>query len=187
MDLDALISQFGLIALFLGCFLEGESAAITGGVLAHGDLLPLWQVVIAIAAGAWCADNLIFFAGHRYRTHPRVIKLSQKRMLGRVLRHVGDHPYVVTALFRFVPGMRILAPLALAHTRVSYLSFAAITVVASSLWALFYATLGQAFAVLLARLYGELEQHEVIVIAGTLAAVGLLPLLIRYVRSRKGG
>ena len=55
MDLNALIAQFGLIALFLGCFLEGESAAITGGVLAHGGFLPLWQVVIAIAAG-WSAS-----------------------------------------------------------------------------------------------------------------------------------
>ncbi|TIT47170.1 MAG: DedA family protein, partial [Mesorhizobium sp.] len=37
------IEQYGLLAVFLGCVAEGESAAILGGFFAHQHVFVLWH------------------------------------------------------------------------------------------------------------------------------------------------
>ena len=42
-DLHQLVARYGLIAVFLGCVAEGESAAILGGFFAHQKVFVPWQ------------------------------------------------------------------------------------------------------------------------------------------------
>jgi len=58
-----LIEQYGLIAVFLGCVAEGESAAILGGFFAHQHLFVLWHTILAAALGAFAGDTLFFILG----------------------------------------------------------------------------------------------------------------------------
>ncbi len=46
-----LIERFGLIAVFLGCIAEGESAAILGGYFAHQGMFEAWKVFAAAFGG----------------------------------------------------------------------------------------------------------------------------------------
>ena len=54
-----LIEQYGLIAVFLGCVAEGESAALLGGFFAHQHVFVLWQAFLAAAIGAFVGDTLL--------------------------------------------------------------------------------------------------------------------------------
>ena len=71
MSIELLITRYGLAAVFLGAGIEGETMVVTGGLLAHGGLMPVTGVAIAAAAGSFVADQLFFAAGRRFRDHPR--------------------------------------------------------------------------------------------------------------------
>jgi membrane protein DedA with SNARE-associated domain len=48
-----LVERYGLIAVFVGCMAEGESAAILGGFFAHQQIFVSWQAWLAAFLGAF--------------------------------------------------------------------------------------------------------------------------------------
>ena len=54
--MEEFIATWGLLAIFLGTALEGETAALAGGLLAWRGVLVTWQVVIAAAIVDFVAD-----------------------------------------------------------------------------------------------------------------------------------
>ena len=67
------IAQYGLIAVFLGCLLEGETAALLGGFFAHQQAFALWQTVLAAFCGATLGDTGFFLLGRRFALAGRVV------------------------------------------------------------------------------------------------------------------
>jgi len=54
LDINALITQYGYLALFIGCIAEGETFTLLGGVAAHEGLLHYVGVVLAAMGGGIC-------------------------------------------------------------------------------------------------------------------------------------
>lgn len=181
---DQLVAQYGLVAVFLGCFLEGESIAVTAGVLAHRHLLVFPQVVAAVTLGAWCADVLFFWIGRRYRKSGRIIKLTQRRGIDRVLAVVAHGPKRFAAMFRFIPGMRILGPLVLAQSPISFAYYAVVTLSSSIIWALIYTTAGHFLGGVLVRLFGHGHRTDIILVIGTMLFVVGMIVTVLHLRRR---
>ncbi|WP_375403439.1 hypothetical protein [uncultured Sphingomonas sp.] len=59
MTLDPLVARYGLLALFLGAGIEGETTATLGGVFAHRGSFPL-PAAMAAAGGSFAADQILF-------------------------------------------------------------------------------------------------------------------------------
>lgn len=53
-------------AAFLGLVLPGETALITGGLLAFEGVWPLWLFVICSIVAAITGDSIGYFIGHKY-------------------------------------------------------------------------------------------------------------------------
>ena len=70
MTLELLIAKYGLLAVFLGAGIEGETMVILGGVFAHRHLMTYWEAAAAATAGSFIADQLFFFAGRHARRWP---------------------------------------------------------------------------------------------------------------------
>ncbi|MGO4843119.1 DedA family protein, partial [Rhizobiaceae sp. 2RAB30] len=73
-----LVERYGLIAVFLGCLAEGESAAILGGFFAHQHIFVTWHAFVAAFLGAFLGDTLFFLAGRRFADHPWVVRLRAR-------------------------------------------------------------------------------------------------------------
>ena len=174
--MDQFISTYGLVAVFLGVVLEGETVAVTGGIMAHRQLLVLWQVACAAIAGAFVTDLAVFLLGRRYRSHPRLQSVMARPAFRLALARLDRGPSLFAAAFRFIPGMRILGPLALAQSRITTLRFAALAGLAACIWGAFYVVAGQAMGHLLALVFGKAHRTEHVLIA---AAV-LIVLLAAY-------
>ena len=168
--IDQLVSDYGLIALFLGCFFEGESVAIAGGVLAHRHLLVLWQAIAVIAAGGFCSDMMYFLLGRLFRDHRWVQSFSRRPGVTRVLTAVARNPRRVAATFRFIPGARIITPLALAHSTITPATYFGITAVTAMVWATVFGLVGHGIGTALHLLFGATHTHYVLIAA----ALGLL-------------
>lgn len=187
MSLDAIISHYGLIALFVGCFFEGETVAIAGGVMAHRHLLVLWQVVAVVITAAFLADLTAFVVGRRFSDSLLVRRVLAKPAVAKVMARVAAHPRRFASMFRFIPGLRILGPVALAQSPLPVAVFAAHAAVSAVVWGALYTVVGHAVAEVLVRLFGE-DLHRVLLGAGVLLVLAVAGLWLwrRFVGGRDG-
>ncbi|MEO5620591.1 MAG: VTT domain-containing protein [Cypionkella sp.] len=186
MSLDALISHYGLIAIFVGCFFEGETAAIAGGVMAHRHLLVLWQVAAVVILAAFLADLTAFEVGRRFSGSRFVRKVLAKPAVAKVMLQVAEHPRKFASVFRFIPGLRILGPVALAQSSLPFAVFAAHALVSAVIWGWFYAVVGHAVAAVLVRIFGE-DRQLILLIAGVLLVLGTAGYWLWRRFGRQGG
>ena len=61
--IHTLIEQYGLIAVFIACVAEGETAAILAGFFAHRGYMSFAAVVAVATFGAFCGDQFWFWLG----------------------------------------------------------------------------------------------------------------------------
>ena len=160
MSIELLITRYGLAAVFLGAGIEGETMVVTGGVLAHDGLLPVAGVAIAAAAGSFVADQGFFAFGRHFRDHPRVRRAEARPAFARALAAFERHPTVFVFGFRFLYGLRTVAPMAIGTTGIRARSFAALNLAAAILWACLFTGIGYVFADGIERLFGRIKSAE---------------------------
>ena len=112
MSIEAIVARWGVAAVFTGAMLEGETAVIAGGLLAHQGLIA-WPLALAAAAlGSFLSDQFFFAAGRRYRDRPFVQRWTQKRAFAKALRLLERYPTGFIFGFRFLYGFRTVSPVA---------------------------------------------------------------------------
>ncbi|WP_102109339.1 DedA family protein [Oceaniglobus roseus] len=174
MTIDTLVSDYGLAAIFFGCFLEGETVAITGGVMAHKHLLVHWQVTAVAACAAELADSTVFLLARRYRDLSFVRRTLARPTAQRLIARVDRRPAPYAFATRFIPGLRIAGPMMLAQSRLGTPAYLAIALCAATLWSAIFTSLGVVVGGLL-RLLGAPHRAEHILVGA--AAILVLVLL----------
>ncbi len=156
MTIDNLIAHYGLAAIFLGAGTEGEAAAVAGGIVAHRQLIPLWQVGAAVYAGSLLAGEGLFLAGRRFRDMPWIRKQAARPISATVLSALERRPIGYILIYRFVFGVRTLTPLVLGGTRISALRFSLLNAIAAAIWSGVFTGLGYGFGKTVEHLFGHL-------------------------------
>lgn len=132
--LETVIARFGLAAIFVGAGLEGEAVAVTGGVLAQNGLLPVWGVVLAAAIGACVADQLWFRLARHYDQAKWIKRVEDRPAFKRAIRVLEHHLILFTLGFRFVYGMRTVAPIAISASHIRSRTFVLLNVTSAAVW-----------------------------------------------------
>jgi membrane protein DedA with SNARE-associated domain len=172
------IEQYGLIAVFLGCVAEGESAAILGGFFAHQHVFVLWHAIVAAALGAFLGDTLFFTLGRTFADHRYVLSLRQRPGFSRAYRLLNTHPDIFVLSNRYVYGMRLVGGIAAGLSSISALRFVFLNAISSAVWALLFTTIGYVFGLGAEQLLGKaLLRHEKLLIG---LGVGLAVVLIAW-------
>ncbi|TIS12395.1 MAG: DedA family protein, partial [Mesorhizobium sp.] len=130
-----LIEQYGLIAVFLGCVAEGESAAILGGFFAHQHIFVLWQAFLAAFLGAFAGDAAFFTLGRSFADHPYVVRLRRRPGFRRAYRLLNTHPNIFVLTNRYIYGMRLVGGIAAGLSTVSVPRFVILNAISSAVWA----------------------------------------------------
>lgn len=164
--------------------MEGEAAAIVGGVLANQGLMSLWHAAFAGCAGAFTADFSIFLFARRFGTNAWVTRQLARPALARPMTGVNRNPYKLASIYRFIPGMRIIGPVVLSQSRISTLRFAAHAGAAALIWAMTYVFFGVAIGAFFARVFGQVSQSAQLIITAIVGAV-LVAVVAVLVRRRK--
>ncbi|RWA74271.1 DedA family protein [Mesorhizobium sp.] len=166
-----LIEQYGLVAVFLGCVAEGESAAILGGFFAHQQIFVLWQAFLAAFLGAFAGDTFFFTLGRSFADHPYVVGLRKRPGFRRAYRLLNTHPNIFVLTNRYVYGMRLVGGIAAGLSTVSVPRFVILNAISSAVWAALFGTVGYVFGLGAERMVGQaFARHERLLIA---LAVGL--------------
>ncbi|RWB51916.1 DedA family protein [Mesorhizobium sp.] len=166
-----LIEQYGLVAVFLGCVAEGESAAILGGFFAHQQVFVLWQAFVAAFLGAFAGDTFFFTLGRSFADHPYVVRLRRRPGFRRAYRLLNTHPNIFVLTNRYVYGMRLVGGIAAGLSTVSVPRFVILNAISSAVWAALFGTVGYVFGLGAERMVGQaFARHQRLLIA---LAVGL--------------
>ena len=164
--LHALIAKYGLIAVFLGCAAEGESAAILGGFFAHQRVLVLWHAFAAAFAGSFIGDTLLFLAGRRFASHPLIARMRRKpgfRYADRLLRR---YPNSFVFANRYIYGTRLVGGVVAGLSGISVARFLLINGLSALLWATIFSGIGYAVGLGAERVLGAaLHEHQRLLIA----------------------
>jgi len=188
MTIEALLLRYGLLAIFLGAGIEGETVVVLGGVMAHRGLVPLWAAALAAAAGSFLVDQLFFLAGRRFRTHPRLRKLTEKPAYARAMAALERHPTGFIFAFRFLYGLRTISPFAIGTSRIPARRFLPLNAAAALVWAPLFSGLGYVFGGAIEQVFGRLHavEHIVLLILAAAVLVTGLGLAARRLWRRRG-
>ncbi|TCM81616.1 VTT domain-containing protein [Rhizobium sp. BK068] len=173
--LERLIGEYGVLAVFLGAAAEGETAAFLGGVLAHRQLIPYWQVALAACLGSFAADQFFFLSGRYATKWSYVQKLLGSEPIARVTRLLEAHPTGFILAFRFIYGIRTISPVAIGVSKVSTRRFVILNAIAALIWGVLITAIGFLAGQAVEALLGRLQLHLHLLIAMACVAI-LVPV-----------
>ncbi len=187
--LEVFLAQYGLIAVFLGTFIEGEIVVIAAGVLASlsgPDFFPLFALPIVIAVvyvATFCGDQFFFYLGRkkgtawlekRHRTHWR--KRAEK-----VHDLIHTHQYKILFGYRFLYGLRIPTLFAMGTSELSTKKFVIINLINSAVWTAIFVLGGYFFGDVFINIVDNAKAYirEVLLIIGIIALIVWIVSIIR--------
>lgn len=183
-DFNYLLANYGYLAIFIGCLLEGETILILGGMAAHQHVLALLPVIGYASLAGMLGDQALFWTGRYFgaRLLPRLHK--QQASIERVTQLINQHPTVSIFSVRFLYGMRLVGPMVIGACKVSPLKFACINLFGAVVWASLFANAGYWAGEFLESLLGDLKPYRLPIVVCVIALVAMVALY-RQFRTKK--
>ena len=162
--MEELLRTFGYPAIFLGTFFEGETFVILAGLMAHQGLLDAKWVILSAFLGSFCGDQTWYYIGRLggpwvmrklQRAQPAVDKASE------LLRR-WDIWFILS--FRFIYGIRNVAPFAIGNAGIKPLRFFLLNMIAAAVWAICFGGSGYVFGRAFEQILGDVKHYEYIMI-----------------------
>ena len=170
--LQALLDNYGYIAVLLGALLEGETILVMAGFAAHRGLLDLATVILIAAAGGFLGDQIFFTLG-RYHGRQMLARFpSIQKRAARVDDLIGRHSSWLIIGVRFLYGMRVAGPVLIGMSGVSHLRFAILNLIGALLWSSVVAGAGYLFGHAVTMVMHDARRYELALLA-VIAAAGL--------------
>ncbi len=159
MDINQLITQYGYVALFLGCIAEGETFTLLGGVAAHEGLLHYGLVVLVAMAGGILGDTALFFLGRYYGANILKKFTKHQKQIKKANSLIRKRPVLFVIGVRFMYGLRIVGPIIIGSSRLKPQKFMLLNVIGAVLWALVFVSLGYIGGQVIAPWLHTLDRH----------------------------
>ncbi len=159
--LQQLIETYGYFAVFVGCFLEGETVLVLAGFAAWLGYLSLPAVIATAAAAGFAGDETAFLIGRAYgerllARHPR-IAAAQPFVRDRISRY----GLFLVLFIRFLVGFRIATPLVIGASRaMTPMRFALPNAAGALLWAGLFGGAGYVFGTAFERFIEHARRYE---------------------------
>ncbi len=176
--LAAFLGAYGYAAIVLGTLLEGETIVLLAGFLAHQGYLHPPFVALAAFCGSVVSDQLFFLLG-RHRGIPLLRRFPRLASgVDDLSRRVGGRLVPLILFFRFLYGLRSVAPVFLGVSGVRPRLFIPLNLLGAAVWACCFTAAGYYFGAGLTALLGRLHHYEPYILLG-LALVGAVFWLLR--------
>lgn len=142
---ETLLADYGLLAILVLTFFEGETVVIVAGFLSHEGYFNPYTLCLTAFLGTFAGDQLWFYLGRRHADLKIVQKATTFPQFARVIRLIETHPVKFILSFRFVYGIRNISPVALGLSRISALKYFILNAIAAAVWAMTFTSIGYFF------------------------------------------
>ena len=183
LDLVPLIQRFGYLATFGVSVFEGETALILSGLSAHRGYLYLPWCILAGALGGSVGDFIGFAVGRRQGAallarYPAIAKGAD-----RVRKAIRAHPDAAVLAVRFMYGFRLVGPLVIGESGISWARFATFNLLGALIWSSCWTVAGFVLGEAAQRVLGDLGRYERDFFLGAVVAVVVVASVV-FVRRR---
>lgn len=132
--LQQLITDYGYLAVALGCTIEGEIVLLLGAIAAQQGILWFPGILAAALVGTVVGGNAWFYLG-RTLGQPFIARHRRRRARARfAARLLERHGAGLIIGLRFFYGLRSVIPFVIGASRVSPLKFFVYDLIGSLLW-----------------------------------------------------
>jgi membrane protein DedA with SNARE-associated domain len=186
-DMDEFLRTYGLIAIYFGMWLEGETVLVIAGFLAHQHVLPIWAAFAVTVLGALTVDHLIYGVGRlssrvewiRRHLHPDAGEADSWQ------RRLGDS-WMLFFGVRFVYGTRSPFLFYLGSRRMGWPKFLRREIPAVAVWCSVWLFFGHLLSNLVALALGRIQRHHQMAAVGVMALAGLVVFaLLAFLHRRR--
>jgi membrane protein DedA with SNARE-associated domain len=174
--MEAFLNQYGYIALFIGTFLEGETAILIASSLVHNGLFDFLYTVFFGFAGSFVSDWMYFIIGRFNGKYFIDRRPKLKSKVKPVQDFFRKHQFQILVSYRFLYGFRILIPLIVGMSGIKATRYLLYTIVSGLLWSLTVGSAGYAIGRFLNIQTSVYEENVIYIILG----FALFGVLIGY-------
>ena len=157
---EALLEQFGYLAVFIGTFLEGEAILIAAGFFAAQGYLDVMLVALVSFAGAYAGHLFWFWLGrvHGVKLLDRFPRMRRHFGKGiRVFERYGASAIIIT---QWIYGLRITCAVIIGMSRIGLVKFLIYEALSCALWAVIITFAGFYFGRAIEAVLGRVEHIE---------------------------
>lgn len=181
--LESIIVEYGVLFVFFGTLLEGETVVILAGFLSHQGLLNPFAVAAAAFLGSLINDQGLFFIGRFFADSAYVRKQKERPVFTKAFAMIERNSTQFILAFRFLYGLRTVSPLALGVSNVSTPRYVVLNTIAAAVWAPVITGIGYALGMALHGAIGDLPRIEHKIGAGI--GIAVLSALVIHLIARR--
>ncbi len=143
MNFLLIIKEYGLWAVFIGTFFEGEFVLITAGILAGEGMLNPAGVWVSAFLGAWTGHVFWFLMGRMLGARRILPKLKKyENQVAEVNRIILNHPKTAIFSLQYLYGMRVVGAVGFGITDLSFVKFLFYEAINCMIWAVMVLSAG---------------------------------------------
>ncbi|MEO5367980.1 MAG: DedA family protein [Magnetococcus sp. WYHC-3] len=182
--LELFLAEYGLLAILIGTFFEGETIVAVAGFLANDGLLDPVNVAACAFAGSYAGDQFWFYLGRRFSNHRLVQYVTRRPAFGVVLQRIERNPILLIMSFRFIYGIRNITPVAIGLSRVSAIKYLIFNGIAALIWAISFTAMGYVFGQAVERILGRVADMQIKILAALALGILITTLFLLIQRRR---
>ncbi|OAN60968.1 hypothetical protein A6A05_07055 [Magnetospirillum moscoviense] len=138
--LELILTQYGYLlypTILVWTFIEGETVVLIAGIIASEGRYHINVELIALSAltGSFCGDQLYYYIGRRYGTPLLARWPTLGKKVDWAFHLVKTHPVLFILSFRFIYGIRNIAPFVIGISGVPRLRYFILNLIAAAIWA----------------------------------------------------
>lgn len=138
--LHTVLTQYGYLlypVILLLTFIEGETVVILTGAIAQDSRYDISVELLALCAfaGSFMGDQLYYYIGRRYGAPLLNRWPTLEKKIEWAFELVKSHPTLFILSFRFIYGIRNIAPFVIGISGVSRVRYFVLNFIAAMIWA----------------------------------------------------
>jgi len=160
MSFEPIIAHYGYFALIVGTALEGETILVVAGYLAHRGHLHLPYVIAAAVLGTFVGDQIFFQLGRQSGRAFLARRPHWQPRADRVRRLFERHRIAFVLGFRFMYGIRTVAPFVIGMSGFPSRLFILLNAISATIWAIIVGGAGYLFGQVLEKMFNDAKRLE---------------------------
>lgn len=186
-QLQDLLAQYGIYAVFALCTVEGDITLLVSGTMAHGGFFGNWgflKVFVAGTLGGIVGDSVGYGVGrvfHENAKNYRFYQVAQPRV-EKLIDKFGGSAIIIS---KYIYGIRVAVCVSYGVAKMPFLRFVTLSAISCSLWVFVLSGLGYFFSGAITSMIGDFKQVGFVLFFVVMFGILAFYVLERYWLSEK--
>jgi len=159
-QLEQIIQQYGIYAVFVLCTIEGDITLLISGTMAHGGFFgsySFFKVIFFGTLGGMAGDLACYYAGRRFGEsvkHYRFYQMAQPR-IEELVKKFGTFAVIIS---KYIYGIRVAMSLSYGIGKMPLTRFLVLDAISCGLWVFLLSGAGYFFSGFITSIIGDFQQ-----------------------------